>query len=337
MNPLELSSNGATSFDDDDEVLYNQDRATRSQAWDAKVFGRTFHHEIAKVKGGVRIHYVIGGQGPVLILLHGFPQHWREWRWVMPSIADAGYTVIAPDLRGFGESDKPPDGFDVRTVSEDIRELIRQLGQGRVDLAGHDVGASVAYAWAATHPDEVRRLALIEALPAGLEPPSASVPMLQGKATWHLAFGSTPDVPEALLANRERVLVEYLFRHAYDQTTFTDADIDAYVRPVRPLASLGGIRGAFAHIRAMPKSAEHNRSVSERKLAMPLLAIGSAMSFGKHMEEGARQFADNVTGVVVERSGHWIPEERPAWLSGELIAFFGQSSAKSELAQGRGA
>lgn len=177
-------------------------------------------------------------------------------------------------------------------------------------------------------------LHLIEALPAGLEPPSASVPMLQGNATWHLAFGSTPDVPEALLANRERVLVEYLFRHAYDQTTFLDADIDAYVRP---LASLGGIRAAFAHIRAMPKSAEHNRSVSERKLAMPLLAIGSAMSFGKHMEDGARQFAENVTGLVAERSGHWTPEERPAWLSRQLIAFFSQSRARSDVAQGRGA
>jgi pimeloyl-ACP methyl ester carboxylesterase len=286
------------------------------------------------VKGGVRIHYVIGGQGPVLVLLHGFPQHWREWRWVMPSIADAGYTVIAPDLRGFGESDKPSEGFDVRTVFEDIRELIEELGQGLVNLAGHDVGASVAYAWAATHPDEVHGLTLIEALPAGLEPPAVSVPMLQGKATWHLAFGSTPDVPEALLANRERVLVEYLFRHAYDQTTFTDADIDACVRP---LAALGGIRGAFAHIRAMPKSAEHNRSVSGRKLAMPVLAIGSTMSFGKHMEEGARQFAEDVTGVVAEKSGHWIPEERPVWLSRQLITFFGQSTPRSDLARGRSA
>ena len=174
----------------------------------------------------------------------------------------------------------------------------------------------------------------MEALPAGLEPPSASVPMLQGKATWHLAFGSTPDVPEALLANRERVLVEYLFRHAYDPTTFSQAEIDAYVRP---LAALGGIRGAFAHIRAMPQSAKHNRSLSARKLAMPVLAIGSAMSFGKHMEDGARQFAESVTGRVVGRCGHWISEERPVWLSQQMNAFFGKSSTQSEFAQGRGA
>src|SRR5215472_460557 len=168
----------------------------------------------------------------------------------------------------------------------------------------------------------------MEALPAGLEPPSAKVPMLQGKATWHLAFGSTPDVPEALLAGRERVLVEYLLRRAYDPTTFPDADIDEYVRP---LATLGGIRGALAHIRAMPQSAEHNRSLSARKLAMPVLAIGSAISFGKHMEEGARQFAESVTGAVVGRCAHWIPEERPVWLSRQLVAFFGQSRAQSEL------
>jgi pimeloyl-ACP methyl ester carboxylesterase len=334
MTRPELRSSRGTSLADEDSVLYEQDRTARSAPWDSKAFSRMFRHETARVSDGLRIHYVIGGNGSALVLLHGFPQHWREWRLVMPAMADAGYTVIAPDMRGFGESDKPLDGFDVRTVSEDIRELIRQLGQERVDLAGHDVGASVAYAWAAAHPDEVRRLVLLEALPAGLEPPSAGVPVLQGKATWHLAFGSTPDVPEALLANRERTLVEYLFRHAYDPTTFSDLEIDAYVRP---LASLGGIRGALAHIRAMPQSAAHNRRISARKLAMPVLAIGSAMSFGRSMAEGARQFAENVTAVVAERSGHWIPEERPVWLSRQLISFLGESRAKPELAQGQGA
>jgi alpha-beta hydrolase superfamily lysophospholipase len=107
MTPPNLRSHDGSSYDTDDEALYAQDRALRSASWDANAFGRTFRHEVARVKTGVRIHYIIGGQGPALVLLHGFPQHWREWRLVMPSIAEAGHTVIAPDLRGFGESDKP--------------------------------------------------------------------------------------------------------------------------------------------------------------------------------------------------------------------------------------
>jgi pimeloyl-ACP methyl ester carboxylesterase len=209
MSAPKSGSPGLRSSHGSEAGLYEQDRAARATPWDVKAFGRTFRHEIAILSSGLRIHFVIGGHGPALVLLHGFPQHWREWRLVMPALADAGYTVIAPDLRGFGDSYKPLDGFDVGTVSEDIREVVRQLGQQGVNLVGHDVGASVAYAWAAAYQDEVRRLVLMEALPAGLEPPAASVPMLSGKSLWHLAFGGTPDVPEALLANRERTLVEY--------------------------------------------------------------------------------------------------------------------------------
>jgi len=194
-----------------DEV-YMQDRAARNTPWDEKAFSRKFSHEVATVNGNVRIHYVVGGEGPLLVLLHGFPQHWREWRLMMPALLDAGYTVVAPDLRGFGQSDKPLDGFDVRTVSEYIRELMRQFDRQGVNLVGNGVGASVAYAWAAGYPDEVQRLVMIEAFPAGLEPPSATTPTSMGKPMWHLALGSTPDVPEALLAGRERVLVEFLFR-----------------------------------------------------------------------------------------------------------------------------
>jgi pimeloyl-ACP methyl ester carboxylesterase len=306
-----------------DAALYTQDRAARATPWDHAAFGRTFRHEIAIVNGGVRIHYVIGGEGSPVVLLHGFPQHWREWRLVMPTLAEAGYTVVAPDLRGFGESDKPLDGYDVVTVAEDIRQLLRQLGLESVRLVGHDVGASVAYACAAAHPAEVQGLALIEAFPAGLEPRLGAVPMLKDKPTWHLGFLSTPDLPETLLANRERALLAFFFREgAYDQTAFSDEDIQAYVRP---FAASGGTRAALAHIRAIPQSASQNRGLSQRKLPMPVLAIGAAPSFGASMAEAARQFAENVTGVVVERSGHWIPEERPVWLGRQLITFFGQN------------
>jgi pimeloyl-ACP methyl ester carboxylesterase len=248
----------------------------------------------------------------------------------MPALADAGYTIVAPDLRGFGHSDKPLDGFDVGTVAEDIRQVIAQLGRSeeKVRVVGHDVGSAVAYAWAAAHPEQIEQLVLMEGLPAGLEPSAAATPMLQGKPLWHLAFGMTPDVPERLLADRERVFVEFLLRRGcYDPMTFSDEEIDAYTRP---FAALGGVRGALAHIRAIPSSAVLNRKLAERVLEMPVLAIGAELSFGKYMVEGARRFARQVSGAIVERSGHWIPEERPEWLSEQLLAFFGTERLKNQ-------
>jgi pimeloyl-ACP methyl ester carboxylesterase len=304
---------------------------SRREEWNENAFNRSFRHEVATA-GNVRIHYVIGGNGPVVTLLHGFPQNWREWRLVMPQLADAGYTIVAPDLRGFGYSDKPPDGFDVGTVAEDIRQVIANLGRDeeKVRIVGHDVGSAVAYALAAAHPEQVEQLVLMEGLPAGLEPSGAATAMLQGKPLWHLAFGMTPDVPERLLADRERVFVEFLLRRGcYDPMTFSDEEIDAYVRP---FAALGGVRGALAHIRAIPSSAALNRKLAERVLEMPVLAIGAELSFGKYMAEGARGFARHVSGVVAERSGHWIPEERPDWLSERLLEFFRAGLTNQQVA-----
>jgi pimeloyl-ACP methyl ester carboxylesterase len=308
-----------------DNNLYSLDRALRSQQTDELAFGRIFTHDVLIVHGDVRIHYVIGGSGPAIVLLHGFPQHWREWRLIMPRLADAGYTVLAPDLRGFGLSDRPLAGHDVATVNEDVRQLTKHLGHPAVNVVGHDLGAAVAYAWAASHPDEVNRLVLMEALPAGLEPPGAQVPRLRGKGTWHLAFMSTPDIPEALISGREWTFVASLLRGgSYDPTTFSDTDVDAYAKS---FAAPGGIRGAAAHIRAMPESAEINRRLSERKLPMPVLAIGGELSFGAGMLNGARQFAQDLVGAIAGRSGHWIPEERPAWLAEQIIRFLGQKTS----------
>jgi pimeloyl-ACP methyl ester carboxylesterase len=136
-----------------------------------------------------------------------------------------------------------------------------------------------------------------------------------------------------LLANRERTLVEFLPRHgAYDQTTFPDEQIDAHSRP---LAGLGGVRGALAHIRAMPQSAALNRKLSQRKPSMPVLAIGAELSFGARMAEGARQFADRVTGAVAERCGHWVAEERPVWPAQQIVEFM-RAEQTDELASTAG-
>jgi pimeloyl-ACP methyl ester carboxylesterase len=308
-----------------DELAHvNHDRA-----FDESTFWATFEHHVASGSGDVRIHAVVGGHGPPVVLLHGFPQYWRQWRLVMGPLVRAGFAVVAPDLRGFGQSDKPLSGYDVGTVSDDIRNLVRELGYPRVTVVGHDLGASVAYAWAAAHPDEVERLVLIEALPAGLEPRTPMVPELRGKPLWHLAFLATPDVPEALLVGREQVFLSYLFRTgAYDPLTFTNEDIHAYFESV---AAPGGVRSAAAHVRAMPESASLNRRLAAQRLMMPVLAIGGEISFGGRMTDAARHFAENVTQAVAEKCGHWVPEERPVWLLDQLVEFLQSARPMDEV------
>jgi pimeloyl-ACP methyl ester carboxylesterase len=314
-NPLsDARTLGAKANMTDEIAPTHEDRT-----FDERAFWSAFRHQVASGLDDVRIHAVVGGDGPAIVLLHGFPQSWREWRLIMLPLLRRGYTIVAPDLRGFGESDRPLSGYDVGTVSDDVRNMVRQIGHPRVSLVGHDLGASVAYAWAAAHPDEVERLVLMEAFPAGLEPRMATAPLLRGKPLWHLGFLGTADVPEALLAGRERVFLSYLFRTgAHDPLSFSNEDIDTYVES---LAAPGGVRTAAAHVRAMAASAQINRKLSERRLTMPVLAIGGAISFGSRMADAARLFADDVTAAVADRCGHWIPEERPTWLSQQLTTF----------------
>ncbi|SEP34091.1 alpha/beta fold hydrolase [Amycolatopsis saalfeldensis] len=298
-----------------DTYLLDRDRR------DAPVAEAGIRHQVTAVDG-VRIHSVIAGNGPLVVLLHGFPQNWREWRHVLPDLVTAGYTVLAPDLRGFGGSDKPLDGYDVRSVATDMSRLVTALGFDAADVVGHDTGSSTAYAWAAVRPEQVRTVTLTEAIPAGLGAAGAPAgPTLHDKPMWHYGFLSTPDLPEALIPGRERELLTYFFRAAaHDPTTFTDHDIDAYAAA---LASLGALRGALAHHRARDTSLAQNREFARNPLTMPVLAIGARQSFGARVGDAARQFATTVTTAVVDRCGHWVPEERPVWLTRTLLDFLG--------------
>lgn len=274
-------------------------------------------HGTAAVNG-VRLHYVTAGAGDPVVLLHGWPQSWYEWRHLIPKLAEH-YTVVAPDLRGFGDSDKPAAGYDKRTVAEDVYQIVRHLKLGPVKLVGHDLGAEVAYAYAAAHPDEVTHLALAETDLAGfgLEGlmDAAAFPML-----WHFGFFRAPNVAEAVLAGRERAFVAQFVRgFAYDPSSVTEADLDEYARG---LASPGGLRGGFEHYRAIPADAEHNRELARHKLPMPVLAMGGDGSLGDRLVNTMHRLAVNVRGFVFERTGHWIPEERPAELADQLLTFF---------------
>jgi pimeloyl-ACP methyl ester carboxylesterase len=188
-----------------------------------------FVHHTASVNG-VRLHYVMGGQGEPLVLLHGFPQTWYSWHKVMPALAEQ-YTVIAPDLRGYGDSSKPRDGYDKKTMAEDIYQLVGKLGYERIFLVGHDVGGMVAYAYACVHPAGVRRLAIAEALIAGLKPGfEEAMDNSQGQGAWWVTFNTIPNLPEALIAGRERIYIDWFCKNvAYNPAAISESDIDEKV------------------------------------------------------------------------------------------------------------
>ncbi|MFB6172194.1 MAG: alpha/beta fold hydrolase [Haloarculaceae archaeon] len=270
-----------------------------------------FDHGTAYVNG-VELHYVQAGSGPPLVLLHGWPQTWYEWRHVIPQLAEE-YTVVAPDLRGMGDSEKPQTGYDKRTVADDVRALVHHLGFEEIALVGHDWGMPTAYAYAARYGDEVPALAVLEAGLPGIRED------FDDRLMWHIRFHGVRDLPELLVAGREREYLAWFYREgAYDPAA---VDADARAEYVRCYSAPGGLRGGFEHYRAYRTDAEHNHEHAEQDLEMPVLALGGEASFGEIPIDDMRAVAADVEGEVVERAGHWIPEERPDYFVDRLAAF----------------
>ena len=282
-------------------------------------FDQTFSHHMVEVNG-VKLHFVKGGTGEPVVLLHGFPQTWYEWRRIMPALAEH-YTVIAPDLRGMGASSKPASGYDNQTVAEDIYQLISQLGLKRIFIVGHDAGAPVAYAYAAAHPDDVRRLVVIESAIAGTESPKM-MEFIQNY--WHMGFHAEPDIAESLIVGRERLYLSWFYRKfCRNPAAFAEEDINEYARWY---SAVGAMRSALQYYRYGQQDFAQNMESKKQKLAMPVLAIGGEQSLGKYVEELLQEFASNIRGVVVKDCGHWIAEEQPEELTHQLLDFFGEDN-----------
>ena len=259
------------------------------------------------------MHYVIGGQGEPVVLLHGWPETWYEWRHVMPALSK-NYTVVAPDLRGLGDSSKPLTGYDGNTTAEDIYQLLSYLGlDQKVYLVGHDVGGLTAYSYAASHLNSVSKLVILDIPPL---PPSGFE-----DSVWWFRFHQTPDVPEMLTAGKEREYLSWFYRHAYNPAAITPADIDEFVSKY---SAPGGMRAGFEYYRAFPTTVEQNKDHANVKLQMPVLALGGEFSHGTAALESMKSLATDVRGGIVPFSGHWIAEERPDFLIDELERFFSE-------------
>jgi pimeloyl-ACP methyl ester carboxylesterase len=264
---------------------------------------------------GVQLHYLTAGQGPAVILLHGYTQTSRMWRPLIPKLAEK-FTIIAPDLPGIGDSDIPPDDqISMIIAAKQIHELVRSLKIDRARVVGHDIGLMVAYAYAAQFSKETEKLAVMDAFLPGVP---GWEPIYNSPNIWHFRFNG--EYPEKLVQGRESTYFEYFWNVlAADKThSLPEADrkayVDAYSRP-------GRMHAGWAYFASWPQLAKDFAQLSQTKLTIPVLSIGGEKSLGGQLAEQMKVVANDVVVVVLKDTGHWISEERPEETREALLNF----------------
>ena len=288
---------------------------TRQEYWELK-------HGMAVIDSSLRIHYVEAGEGDrTIVLIHGFPQTWWEWRFIIPKLAEAGFRVIAADYRGAGDSWRPFAGYDKRTMAKDIYVLIQKHLQIRkpVIMVGHDIGLMVAYAYAQDYRDLTSHLIVVDAPLPGTK---AFDKIRNDPRVWHFAFHNVRDLPELLLLGRERQYLQSFFNYRiYNVGAINHNDIDIFTNAY---AAPGAMRAGLEVYRAFDQDVIDNRESLKKngRLTIPVLAVGGEISTsGPIMKEMMMEVAENVTGTRIPQTAHWVAEENPDTFLAELLNF----------------
>ena len=269
----------------------------------AAEFGPGFKTQTVAVDGGA-VSVTVGGSGPPVVLLHGYAETSRMWKPLAKVLAPR-FTVIAPDLPGIGDSSIPKTGLDMKTSAERVHAAVKSLGYTKARVVGHDIGLMVAYAYAAMYPQDVEKLALMDAFLPGVGGWEA---VYNNPGIWHFRFyGATP---EALVKGRERIFFEHFWNNFAADKTRSIPEVDrraytqAYARP-------GRMAAGFAYFASFPKTAADFAELAKTRLAIPVLSIGGDKSLGDALGAQTKLVASDVTVVVLKDTGHWILEERP--------------------------
>jgi pimeloyl-ACP methyl ester carboxylesterase len=274
-----------------------------------------FSERSAEVNG-VRLRYSIGGKGSPVVLLHGYAQTGHMWGPVLQPLA-ARHTVIVPDLRGAGGSSKPETGYDKKNMAADIRALVKSLGFDKISIVGHDIGLMVAYAYAAQYPESTERVILMDAFLPGIGD-WKSVWLLRD--LWHFHFYG--ETPLALVKGRERTYFEHFWNDfAADRNhSVSEADrriyAEAYAQP-------GGMRAGFEYFKNLERDAEDFAKLGASKLPMPMLILTGEKAGGQFLIDQGKLVANDVKGVIVRGSGHWLIDEAPQVVVPAIVEFLG--------------
>ena len=267
---------------------------------------------------GIKLHYLIAGKGDPVILLHGYAENSHMWRPLMVEVAKS-HTVIAPDLRGFGQSSKPLTGYTKKSMAQDVHALAKSLGYRHAIVVGHDIGLMVAYAYAAQYPNDVDRIALMDAFLPGVGD-WTTVWLLRD--LWHFHFYG--ETPLKLVAGRERIYFEHFWNDFADDRKHSvpEADRRFYARSY---AQPGAMRAGFEVFRSFEQDAKDFAEFAQTKLTMPMLVLTGEKASGEFLIQQARLVDTNVDGVVIKGKGHWLMEEAPREVIPRLVAFINRA------------
>lgn len=263
---------------------------------------------------GLNLHYLTAGEGPAVILLHGYAETSRMWRPLIPELAKK-FMVVAPDLPGIGDSGIPKDGLDMKNAAVRIHDLVKSLKIQKAEVVGHDIGLMVAYAYAAQFPTETEKLVVMDAFLPGVAGWEA---VYNNPALWHFRFnGSTP---EALVHGRERLYFDFYWNDfAADKThSIPEADRVAYTAAY---SRAGRIHAGWEYFVSFQQAARDFAQLSRTKLTMPVLAIGGDKANGTVLGEQMKLVAENSTTIVLKNCGHWLMEEQPKETMDALLKF----------------
>ena len=263
---------------------------------------------------GVRLHYLVVGQGDPVLLLHGFGQSSHMWRPLMRELAK-NHTVIAADLRGAGQSDAPEEGYAKSSMARDVRALMTGLGYDKVSVVGHDMGLMVAYAYAVQFPSEVKSIALLDAFLPGVGE-WTRVGLVRDQ--WHCHFfGKTP---QALVQGRERIYLEHFWNDfaADPAKSVPEADRKIYAAE---FARPNHVRAGMEYFRALDEDGKEFHEYAAKPLTMPMLVITGEKGSGDFLVKQAELIATDVQSAIVPGAGHWLMEEAPGFLIPKLVEF----------------
>src|SRR5450755_617212 len=286
-----------------------------------------FTSETATING-VRLHYWLGGdpQGQAVLLWHGFLSTSYGWRKVMPALVNAGFAVLVPDMRGYGDSDKPTgtEGYDARALAEEFRALVRETGFGvgrPLTLVAHDMGAPPALLWAADHPEEVAGLLYIE-VPVMLSELLAKIiaytpEAMKDGSMWWWILPLAPDVPERLIVGNERAFLTWFYERHATPDAIDRATVDEYLRT---FSGREGVLGALGVYRAAFTTMEQTAPLTRKKVQVPVVALGGERAQGGQIRKMVEMVAENVDGGSIADCGHFVPEERPDEIVRHILA-----------------
>ncbi|WP_350286970.1 alpha/beta hydrolase [uncultured Croceitalea sp.] len=275
-----------------------------------------------KIKAnGIEQHFLMGGAGEPLVLLHGFPQTSYEWFHIMVPLAEK-YTVIVPDLRGAGLSEKPvsEDGYTKTVLANDLRELLRTLNIEKTHIAGHDIGGMVAYTFGVLYPKMLGKLILMDMAIVGHEPYWSN--LNTSYDLWHFGFFQKPLALKVFTGNEETLVTSFTEELTYNVSTIDRKSLEIYSNYLK---TKNGLEGQFNYYKSFPKDAEENAVYTSKKLNIPTLIIAGAVSMGN----GNLMFtifenlivSEVLESYIVEKSGHWVVEEQRDAVLQEMLRF----------------